>query len=332
MTAYKEERINEFFNSRGLMIAMGLLYVAVSYLAFASGRFSTSVASGCGVFFADIDHLLGHPLASYALNTVCVLAIVSLTVMLNKTYTFIREVTFIYGSTFLALQLACPYAGTQFCTGTGLCLLTLVVQLIMFSTYQQKQVAQQRVFLVFFLVSVCSMFQYAFLALVVPFFIGFLQMRAINFRGVLAALFGLLTPFWIAIGLGLVDPLSAMPPSAGQSLNVLTAGQLPAIFAGLVLVSVFTFVFIGINVMKIMSYRLQLRVYNAFYLVLAIFSLVMMGVDYNNFFVYLALLNYCFAIQVAQAYTIHSGLLRRYIFMILFMLTCAASHACYYFL
>ena len=165
---------------------MGLVYVVVSYFAFASGRFNASIASGNGVFFNDIDRLLGHPLASYGLNTACVLAIITLTVLLNKTYTFIREVTFIFGSTFLALQLACPYACTQFCTGTGLCLLTLVVQLYMFSTYQQKQVAQQKIFLVFFLVALCSMFQYAFLALVVPFFIGFLQMRAINFRGVLA--------------------------------------------------------------------------------------------------------------------------------------------------
>ena len=145
--AYREERINEFFNSRGLMIVMGLVYVVVSY--FASGRFNASIASGNGVFFNDIDRLLGHPLASYGLNTACVLAIITLTVLLNKTYTFIREVTFIFGSTFLALQLACPYACTQFCTGTGLCLLTLVVQLYMFSTYQQKQVAQQKIFLVF---------------------------------------------------------------------------------------------------------------------------------------------------------------------------------------
>ncbi|UKI43024.1 MAG: hypothetical protein L6U16_07715 [Porphyromonadaceae bacterium] len=155
--AYREERINEFFNSRGLMIAMGLVYVVVSYFAFASGRFSASIASGNGVFFNDIDRLLGHPLASYGLNTACVLAIITLTVLLNKTYTFIREVTFIFGSTFLALQLACPYACTQFCTGTGLCLLTLVVQLYMFSTYQQKQVAQREdISRVFFLVALCS--------------------------------------------------------------------------------------------------------------------------------------------------------------------------------
>ena len=80
--AYREERINEFFNSRGLMIVMGLVYVVVSYFAFASGRFNASIASGNGVFFNDIDRLLGHPLASYGLNTACVLAIITLTVLL----------------------------------------------------------------------------------------------------------------------------------------------------------------------------------------------------------------------------------------------------------
>ena len=132
--------------------------------------------------------------------------------------------------------------------------------------------------------------------------------------------------------MGLIDPSTALLPAYGQALEVLTEQQIPAILIGLALVGVFTFVFMTINVMKIMSYRLQLRVYNSFYLVLALFSLIMMGVDYRNFFVYLALLNYCFSIQVAQAYTIHSKISRRYIFMILFMLTCAASHVAYYFL
>ena len=144
--AYREERINEFFNSRGLMIVMGLVYVGVSYFAFASGRFNASIASGNGVFFNDIDRLLGHPLASYGLNTACVLAIITLTVLLNKTYTFIREVTFIFGSTFLALQLACPYACTQFCTGTGLCLLTLVVQLYMFPPISRSKWRSRKYF------------------------------------------------------------------------------------------------------------------------------------------------------------------------------------------
>ncbi|MDO4510560.1 MAG: hypothetical protein Q4B68_01930 [Bacteroidales bacterium] len=330
--AYKEERINEFFNSRGLMVVMGVVYAVVSYFAFASGRFSASVASGNGVFFNDIDRLLGHPTVSFGVNTLCVMTIVALTALLNKTYTFIREVTFIYASTFLALQLACPYACTQFTTGTGLCLLTLVVQQIMFSTYQKKKTAQQQVFLVFFLVALCGMFQYAFLALAVPFFIGFAQMRAINFRGVLAAAFGLVTPFWLAIGLGLIDPSTAMWPTGGNAIEALTAEQIPVILVGLALVGLFTFVLITVNVLKIMSYRLQLRVYNSFYLVLALFSLVMMAIDYRNFFVYLALLNYCFSIQVAQAFTIHAGVQRRYVGMILFLLSCAASHACYYFL
>ena len=330
--AYREERINEFLNSRFMMIIMGIVYVAVSYFAFTTGQFNSSMASGNGVFFNDIDRLLDHPLVSFGVNTACIFVIVALTILLNKTYTFIREVTFVYGTTFMALQLACPYGVTQFSTGIGLCLLTLVVQLLMFSTYQRKQVSQQRVFLVFFLVALCGLFQYAFLALIVPFFIGFVQMRAINFRGVLAAIFGLLTPFWLAIGLGLVDPTTAMLPTFGSAMDVLQEQEIPVLLVGLIVLGLLTFVLIVINVLKIMSYRLQLRVYNSFYLVLALFSIVMMGIDYRNFIVYLPLLNYCFAIEVAQAFTIHSNATRRYVLVLLVLLACAAAHASYYFL
>lgn len=330
--AYREERINEFLNSRFMMVIMGIVYAVVSYFAFTSGLFNASMDSGNGVFFNDADIVLSPPLVSFGVNTACVFAIVALTILLNKTYTFIREVTYIYGATFMILQLACPYGCTQFSTGVGLCLLTLVVQLLMFSTYQRKQVSQQRVFLVFFLVALCSLFQYAFLALIVPFFIGFAQMRAINFRGVLAALFGLATPFWLAIGLGLIDPTTAMLPTFGSAMDVLQEQEIPVLLVGLIVLALLTFVLIVMNVLKIMSYRLQLRVYNSFYLVLALFSIVMMGIDYRNFIVYLPLLNYCFAIQVAQAFTIHTNVTRRYVLLILVLLACAAAHASYYFL
>ena len=325
--AYRDERICEFFNSRTLMIVMGLVYVAVSFFAYHTGT-GMAAESGAAPLFQEGDSLLAHPLLSYGANTLCVLSIVVLVVLLNKGYSFIREVTYVYGTLFLALQLAFPHLCVKWNPGSALCLLIVVVQLIMFSTYQGKAVAQKKVFLAFFLISACGMLHVAFLPLAVPLLIGFLQMRAINFRSVLAMLFGLITPFWLVLCFIFVNPFFSQP-DLGEGVRIFREQQLPVLIAGIASVALLTFALSALNLMKIISYRLQLRVYNSFYLILALFCVVMMAIFHQSVPVYLPLLNYCLAIQMAQSFTIYTAMSRRWIFLVVFLVACAASHVLY---
>ena len=325
--AYRDERICEFFNSRGLMIAMGIVYVAVSLMAYHTATAMVSESGGAALFQAG-DVWMAHPLWSYGINTLCVLAIVPLVVLLNKGYTFIREVTYVYDTLFLALQLAFPHLCVKWNPGSALCLLIVIVQLIMFSTYQRKEVSQKRVFLAFFLVAACSLYHYAFLALALPMLIGFLQMRAMNFRSILAMLFGLITPFWLVMCVFVLNPDLFTQPDLGLGIQIFESEQLPLLI-GIGVVALLTFVLSVLNLTKIISYRLQLRVYNSFYLILALFCVVMMAIDHGNMQVYLPMLNYCLAIQIAQAFTIHTAMSRRWILLTVLLALCAAGHAVY---
>ncbi|MGM9869432.1 MAG: hypothetical protein ACI30R_07415 [Sodaliphilus sp.] len=323
--AYRDEHICEFFNSRGLMIAMGIVYVAVSLMAYHAAM---AEQNATGVLFQEGDMWMAHPLWSYGINTLCVLAIVPLVVLLNKSYTFIREVTHVYGTLFLALQLAFPCLCVKWNPGSALCLLIVIVQLIMFSTYQRKEVSQKRVFLAFFLISACSLYHYAFLALALPLLIGFFQMRAMNFRSILAMLFGLITPFWLMICVFVLNPDLFTQPDLGLGLQMAPAEQLPLLI-GIGVVALLTLVLSVLNLTKIISYRLQLRVYNSFYLILALFCVVMMAIDHHNLPVYLPMLNYSLSIQIAQAFTIHTAMSRRWILLTVLLALCAGSHAVY---
>ena len=76
-----------------------------------------------------------------------------------------------------------------------------------------------------------------------------------------------------------------------------------------------------------MNYRLQKRVYNTFIIVLALLSMGMMCIDYRNMMIYVPILNWCLAVQVAHAFTINSSLLRRYIPLVLLMMATMATYA-----
>ena len=326
--AYRDERICEFFNSRTLMIVMGVVYVVVSLMAHQAAMASQSATTP---LFQEGDPWIAHPMWSYGANTLCVLGIIPLVVLLNKGYSFIREVTYVYGTIFLALQLAFPHLCVKWNPGSALCLLVVMVQLIMFSTYQRKEVAQKRVFLAFFLVSAGSLYHYAFLALALPLFLGFLQMRAMNFRGFLAMIFGLITPFWLILGVFVFKPELFTEPDLGFGIQMIQSRQLPILIAGIAAVALLTFVLSVLNLTKIISYRLQLRVYNSFYIILALFSVLMMLIDHNHLPVYLPLLTYALAIQIAQSFTIHTAMSRRWILLSLLFALCAASHAVYFY-
>ena len=144
-------------------------------------------------------------------------------------------------------------------------------------------------------------------------------------------IFGLITPFWLILGVFVFKPELFTEPDLGFGIQMIQSRQLPILIAGIAAVALLTFVLSVLNLTKIISYRLQLRVYNSFYIILALFSVVMMLIDHNHLPVYLPLLTYALAIQIAQSFTIHTAMSRRWILLSLLFALCAASHAVYFY-
>lgn len=308
------------------MVLLAVLLLLASGIAFETGILG-EVDSGNGVFYALSGNFIANQELSFALNMVSIMAIVSLTVMLNKAFSFVRAVTFSYASMFLLLEMANPLVCARFYTGTAMCLVMVVGMFVLFASYQQKGLSQRRIFLVFALLSFCCMFQYAFLVLLLAFMVGFFQMRAVDIRGILAMLIGIVTPFWIMIGLGITNPLTAQPPLIETIWSSLQLSQVKLVIATTIVVAVLTILLMIVNVFTFMNYRLQKRVYNTFIIVLALLSMGMMCIDYRNMMIYVPILNWCLAVQVAHAFTINSSLLRRYIPLVLLMMATMATYA-----
>lgn len=316
MANYTEERINDFLNGRAFM------WIMIALLALSSWLFMTTHAlvepeAGYGIYFkADLGALVGkNPHLSWAVNLGLLMLTVWMSLMLNKVFTPIRAVTRLFASMLPLLLLALPQLSAQLTMGTMLLVVAVGLTFVLFSTYDQRGQSQQRIYVVFALLSTCCLFHYGFVALIVAFAIGFFQMHAMGFRGILALLLGLATPFWIGFGLGLIDPTTAMLPDwtapqllqPGRSLTLLALAGVAVLAVVLIVVNSFTF----------RNYRRELRVYNYFSSTLGIVALVAMAGDLGHALTYAPLLCWCLAVQLAHTFTINSTLLRRYVFILL---------------
>ena len=309
------EHINEYFNGRSFMVLCSLALVAAAALAVSSGVRSTEV-EGHGIFFSMQGRLLADGTLSAVVNVLCLLLTGGILLAVNKVFTFVRSMSHLFVSAFFLLQLTNPAGLVSFHVGTLMCLVVALTLQPLFAAYQDKH-SQRSIFLVFALVATGCMFHYAFLTLIPAYLLGFANMRAMGTKGVLAMLFGLVTPFWIVLGLGLATPMNAV----GPQWAVLYKPALTSMLVLAAVTAVLGVVLSGMNLHTIMNYRMQTRVYNAFFMIVLVLTVIVMCLDHRDLSVYLPLLNLMVAVQVAQVHTLRT-FPYRYIFLLLFVASC----------
>lgn len=319
----REDRINDFLNGRLFLLLVSVAYIIASLTEAASGRLPAPRV-GNGMFFTMTGTLIENRLSSAIVNILCTLGTAALLLVFNHLYNFVRSFTFVFASMFVFMQMVNPFIGVQFNAGSALCLVLMGCVFVLFGSYQQKATSQRNIFLVFSVLSFCCSLQYVFLFLIPVFFIGFIQMRSMNFRGFLAFLIGLVTPYWIMIGLGIVDFNNFKLPQMSNISDILESQQTWLLVGTTAFTAVLGIVLFIINMFSIFNYRLQIRVYNGFFILLTAMTILIMVADYKNFPIYLPILNLCVAIQIAHTFTI-SNHLRRYLFVVVLLVAGIAS-------
>ena len=317
------EHTNEYFNGQPFMFLCALALIVATVVALSMGVQPPS-GDSTGLFFSIKGKLIEHGPLSALINLVCLFTTGGIMLALNKVFSYVRSVTHLFVSAFFLLQLANPAGLVSFNAGTLLCLLTTIAMLPLFASYQDRH-AQRSIFLIFAILAAGSMFHYGFLFLIPAFILGFLNMGVFNLKGVLAMLFGLVTPFWIVLGLGIAAPGNFTVPNIDGIWNL--TGQ-P--WTNLMLVLAVITVVLGIvlavrNLLTIMNYRMQTRVYNAFFIFTLVMAVIALCIDYCDVQVYLPLLNLMTAVQIAHAHTLRTAPFR-YVFILLLIVGCFAFY------
>ncbi len=280
------------------------LLILVILSVIASGNFDVP-QRGYGTLHNIANWIISHDTSCFV-AVLCNIVTGVLLVTLNIMYRYIKTYNcFVFASVFVLLQGMNPFLSTRFFAGTAMCLVVVIALFFVFDLYGKQQMASQGVFLIMALLSFFSIYHYVFLLLVPLFIVGFAYMRALNVRAVLAIVFGLVTPYWIALGTGLESTQAFRAPelSLVWSDAPVYAGKGWAISVAIATTALTVLLTVG-NFKTMLNYSVHVRAYNNFFVALSIFVLLMMLVDYNDFLLYLPLMNMCLAIQFGHWYVI----------------------------
>lgn len=292
----------DYFNNRGFFGLSILILVILSLIA--SGNFVVP-QRGYGSLHNIADWISSNDTSCFV-AILCNAIIGVLLVTLNIMYRYIKTYNcFVFAAVFVLLQGINPFLSTHFFVGTMMCLVVVIALFFLFDLYGKQNFASQGVFLTMALISFFSIYHYVFLLLVPLFIVGFAYMRAINVRTVLAMIFGLITPYWIALGTGLESFSSFNVPEVSQvwSNAPAYAGKGWAVSVAIAVTALTVLLTVG-NFKTMLNYSVHVRAYNNFFVALSVFVVVMMAVDYNDFLFYMPLLNMCFSIQFGHWYVI----------------------------
>lgn len=227
-----------------------------------------------------------------------------LMLLLNKFYNIMRSMTSLYVAFFAMMQLAVPDVMTRLYTGSLVAVVVPACMLLLFSCYRNPD-STRRVYLIFLLLSTCTLTQYAFLPYIAAMFIGCWQMRIITRRSLAAMFMGLLTPWWILLGFGIIEPGDIQMPRFENIFSVIDPedGLLLLVTVGLsTLTALACFV---LNVFKTIAYNARTRAYNGSLTIMTLTTIAAMCVDYRNLPSYIPMLNFCAAMQAGHYFSTH---------------------------
>ena len=225
-------------------------------------------------------------------------------IFFNKAYSVIQTADMVLPSMFLVLTACTPWAGGPLGSSSLMAVINLICLSAIFACYKSRNATQQ-VFTVATMLSVGSMFQYAFIFLMPGYILIGLMMKCFRIKEFIAFILGIAAPYWIAIGMGLI-PLEAFHlPSFSTLFDKVTPGS--ELLIGCVTLG-FT-ALVGVimalnNAVKLYAGNSQRRLYNNAIAVLGLICVAGMILDFNNLPTYLATFFITIAVQIANTFAL----------------------------
>lgn len=298
-------RLMRLMHSRQLLVTMIAVAIVAAQMVTASGVNGEPDEGGLSSWLASAmgNPALGRYIAT-GISLTCMAGVAVTLVMICKTYNPQRSMSMLWGTMYVAMLLAEPSVLETADDGTLMAVMYAVITVLLFSVYGAEW-ETRRVFLIFFLLSAGALLQYAFIFYVPMLLVGCLQMRILKVRVVLAALIGVVTPAWIVVGLGLVDPRAVELPTLESVFTVLDRRDLTMTIVATALTAVSGVVFLMLNMVKVIGYNSAARAQNGFLSLSLLLTIALMGFDYRNYAFYLPLLCMLAGYQASHFFASH---------------------------
>lgn len=282
------------------MVAIAAVYVA------ATGGMSSFVPDpgNQGICLPSPGTWQLPPWLGIVINAALNILIMIMMTVVNKIFNVLRSLTWLHLGLFAMMQAAVPREVVTLNGGTMLALAVITCMYLLFRSYAEPH-RVRHVFMAFLLLSLGATMQYCFVVFVPVLWLVTAQMRILNLRTLLASLLGLLTPWILLLGSGLVAPGHIHLPVITSIFSALNLNSTLYLLVVSGLTAFVLITSIGLNVLKTIAYNARSRAYNGALTIVAIVAIAAMALNYNNMTAYMPLLNLCAAYQLTHYFVNH---------------------------
>lgn len=301
----KTAALTRYMHSKGLaalMMAMTLAGVLCTYF---TGNYAT-ITGDKGFVLPSANEWIGLPWADMTASLAANAGVIVCVWLIAKFFNVLRSTSALPMTLFAAFQLATPGLDVQFYTGIALALLVAGCLMVLFTCYRSPG-RTRRIFLIFLLLSAGCATQYCYALFIPVFLLGCGQMRIFNGATIVAALLGIITPWWIMGALGMLTPDNIRVPELVSIFSIIDESSAVRLLVTIGLTSLLLVGCFIMNVMKTIAYNARARAFSGAFATLSLVTLIGMFIDYQNFHSYIPLLNFCAAYEVSGYFCSHRG-------------------------
>lgn len=239
---------------------------------------------------ACIPHLPGC-----CVNAALIAFAIILAVIFNKKHSFVKSTETLLPTAMAVILASNPVNTSYLGTPVVMLIVNLVCLDIMMKSYAAEN-ATTSMFAVATYLSLGSMVQYAFLPMMVIYPLMALMAKILRIKEAVAYFMGLVAPYWVALGLGLISFSDFRIPQFLANLPNADGNYLLMVF-----ISLSTLALVGLmltlnNAMLIYAGNMRVRTSNNMINLLGFACGICMLIDFDNFSAYTS--SFCFAVSV----------------------------------
>ncbi len=217
----------------------------------------------------------------------------------NRTFSIVPGTSIAYAAIFLVACGAQPVVTARLTAAPMLALAALIGVWLLCNSVGKR--APTECFLLAAMLSAGSMIQYAFALLLPVFLLCAIVGKVMKFKEFIAFLLGIIAPYWIAIGFGLVSLDSFRLPE----LYYITASGFDKVdfLLTVILTGITGLLYVIctlLQAVQLYSANARNRAFYGIFNVLGFGTLALMMIDFGNFTAYIAILNLMMAFSAAE--------------------------------
>ncbi len=289
-----EQETDNYFTAGPGSMTVGAIAAIIMIAATTFLMPSLSPAAEVGICFSIPENTLNHHFEC-GINALLIAFAIFLAFIFNKKHSFVRSTEALLPTTMAVILASNPVNTSYLGAPVVMLIVNLVCLDILMKAYDSEN-ATNSVFAVATYLSVGSMLQYAFLPLIIVYPIMAIMTKVLRIKEIVAYLMGLIAPYWVAFGFGLITFSDFKMPHFLVNIPNADGNYLLMVFISLSTLALVGLIMMLNNAMLIYAGNMRVRTFNNMINLLGFACGLFMIVDFDNFGAYAS--SFCFAVSV----------------------------------